>query len=117
MDPSQCRIELEAPDVPDDVPKVNITESGYAYFQCEVLKVEFFLGLTILAVVTQVILLLCSLGSLIWYSSFRNVSTILKTLVTSPHLAVEEKALLSENEREKDFWFLLDLIAHSSGMV
>ena len=109
LHPSQCRIKLE------EVPNLNITEAGVAYFQCEVLKVEFFLGLTTVGVLTQVILLLCSLGSLIWYISFRKISNILKTIIDCPQIRAEEKAMLGEKDR--DYWFLLDLIAQSSGMV
>ena len=77
LNPSSCQLDLLK------FPELNITGTGTAYFQCKAKKVEFFLGLSMLGVATQTLILCCSIGSLIWYASFRSVSKILSRLKTS----------------------------------
>ena len=105
--PSKCSVQLM------NVPDLDIT-NGTAHFQCEVKKVGFFLSLTSLGVMAQGMVLLCSVGSLIWYAFGRSVSKILRTLKTSPKFSADYGKIL-DAEENKDFWFLMDLIAHSSG--
>ena len=106
LSPSRCQFKVK------EVPELDIKEAGVAHMQCEVKKVGFFLGLTSLGVLAQFMILLCSVGSLIWYGAFRSVSKILGTLKTSKF-----SNEVDGYDGSKDFWFLLDLIAHSSGMV
>ena len=101
-----------------EVSELNIEESGYAHMQCEVKKVGFFLSLTSLGVLAQMTILLCSIGSLIWYAFFRNISKILDQLKDSSDQLKESYDFSTEMtsyDTDKDFWFLLDLIAHSNG--
>ena len=107
LSPSKCKFKIK------EVPELNIQEAGVAHMQCEVKKVGFFLSLTSLGVLAQMMILLCSIGSLIWYGALRSVSKILATLKRSKQFSEE----LVSYDGNKDFWFLLDLIAHSSGIV
>ena len=104
---SKCHFKVQ------NVPELNIQEAGVAHMQCEVKKVGFFLSLTSVGVLAQMMILLCSAGSLIWYGAFRSVSKILETLKSSKQFSEE----MASYDGNKDFWFLLDLIAHSSGIV
>ena len=97
----------------EKVPELNITKDGVAHMQCEVKRVGFFLSLTSLGVFAQMMILLCSTGSLIWYGAFRRVSNILETLKSSKQFSEE----MASYDGNKDLWFMLDLIAHSSGIV
>ena len=123
IEPSKCSFQLM------EVPEVGIRGNGTAHYQCEVKKVGFFLVLTALGVAAQCVVLLCSIGSLIWYAFFRRVSQILRSLKTSridyDQNGTMLKTLRTDNdqndtilddEENKDFWFLMDLIAHSSGI-
>ena len=112
MTPSKCHFRMQ------EVSELNIEESGYAHMQCEVKKVGFFLSLTSLGVLAQMTILLCSIGSLIWYAFFRNISKILDQLKDSSDQLKESYDFSTEitsYDTDKDFWFLLDLIAHSNG--
>ena len=77
LNPSECHVDLLK------FPELNITGTGTAFFQCKAKKIEFFLVVTMLGVATQTMILGCSIGSLIWYASFRSVTKILKSLQTS----------------------------------
>ena len=104
LHPSTCIINIL------EFPNIGIHEEGQLYFHCQGKKVHFFLRLLYIQIVTLGLVLLCSLGSLVWCLCFRSVSKLLDK-IESIKWDVE-----IEKTDGQDFLFLFDLLAHTSGI-
>ena len=85
---------------------------GQAHFQCDGKKVSFFIILLYFSVALQVICLFCSTGSLIWCLFFRDITNLLRDIQEVS--SAEDFILIAKEGR--DFIFLFDLLAHTSGI-
>ena len=106
LEPSMCIINIL------EFAQLGIHEEGQIYFHCSGKKVHFFLRLLYIQIVTLLLVLFCSLGSLVWCLCFRSVSKLLDK--------IEKYKVDWDVEIEKtdgqDFLFLFDLLAHTSGI-
>ena len=106
LQPSTCIINIL------EFPNLGIHEEGQIYFHCSGKKVHFFLRLLYIQVVTLVLVLFCSLGSLIWCLFFRSVSKLLDKI---EKYKVDWDVEIEKSDGQ-DFLFLFDLLAHTSGI-
>eukprot|EP00092_Neocalanus_flemingeri_P032028 GFUD01034810.1.p1 GENE.GFUD01034810.1~~GFUD01034810.1.p1 ORF type:complete len:905 (+),score=215.05 GFUD01034810.1:108-2822(+) len=106
LDPSTCIINIL------EFPNLGIHEEGQIYFYCQGKKVHFFLRLLYIQTGTLVLVLFCSLGSLIWCFFFRSVSKLLDKIET---YKIDWDVEIEKNDGQ-DFLFLFDLLAHTSGI-
>ena len=83
---------------------------GLVYYECEGKKVEFFIVLCYFQIACQALCFTCSAGSLIWFMYYRSISSMAESF---KQLFKEECSF--ETTTGKDFFFLFDLLAHSSG--
>ena len=80
------------------------------YFHCSGKKVHFFLRLLYIQIGTLLLVLFCSLGSLIWCLCFRCVSKLLEKI---EKYKVDWDVEIEKSDGQ-DFLFLFELLAHTS---
>ena len=85
---------------------------GEIYLQCEGKKIQFFLNLLYIQISVLIAVFFCSCASLIWVMFFRNISVLLKKI---DRYRVDWDIDL-ETTQGKDFLFLFDMLAHTSGI-
>lgn len=105
LKPATCVLHADA------IPQLGMG-SSHIFLQCEGKKIKFFLILLIVQVSVLVAVLFCSCASLVWVIFFRHISELLKKI---------EKYRVDwdieiEQTNGKDFLFLFDMLAHTSGI-
>ena len=88
-----------------EIPNIGIHDDGFINLLCEGKRVSFYLKLLYLQTAALVFILLCCLGSLVWFGFFRNVSQLLNKMEKSK---IDWDVELETNEGQ-DFLFLFDL--------
>ena len=106
LEPGICVLKVS------EIPNIGIEADGFINLLCEGKRVSFYLKLLYLQTAALLLILLCCLGSLIWYGFFRNVSQLLNKMEKSK---IDWDVELETNEGQ-DFLFLFDLLAHTSGI-
>ena len=114
LEPSVCVLEVPA------FPSVGIPAPGELHFQCAGKKVHFLLRLLYIQTGSLVMVLACSIGSIVWCVRFRSISRLLDRFRAEkgaePLLGEDDGAVLgSEKHPGQDFLFLFDLLAHTAG--
>ena len=104
LEPTQCVLPIHA--INGDV----TVQAGFVYYECEGKKIEFFMILCYVQIACQVLCYACSAGSLIWFTFYRSISSMAKSF---KELFPDECHF--DTTKGKDFFFLFDLLAHSSG--
>ncbi|XP_023334449.1 uncharacterized protein LOC111705966 isoform X2 [Eurytemora carolleeae] len=103
LNPNVCKLEiLHLPDLG--------FANGSVYFQCMGKKIQFFLTIILVQVAFQTAVIFTSLGSLIWCLFGRSISRMLNKIQQDVNFKDIEPVIGS------DFIFLMDLLAHSSGL-
>ena len=85
---------------------------GEIHYQCEGKRIVFFFFIVCLTVALQIACLVCSTGSLIWCLFFRSISNLLKSMEE----VSSAKDFIIQFREGRDFIFLFDLLAHTSGI-
>ena len=106
MRPSECSIPV------GEVPILGLGDGGHLIFQCSGKRVTFFLQLLYVQLGCLALVVLCSCGSLLWCTSLRSVSQLLKK-IQGANLSWDKELDFSQG---KDFLFLFDLLCHTSGI-
>ena len=105
LHPATCMLRTHA------VPQLAL-EDGEIFLQCEGKKIQFFLNLLYIQISVLFLVFICSCTSLIWVFFFRNVSGLLKKI---DKFKVDWDIKI-EKSQGKDFLFLFDMLAHTSGI-
>ena len=105
LTPGMCVIQAGA------VPQLEL-EAGEIFFQCEGKKIQFFLNLLYIQISVLIAVFFCSWSSIIWVMFFRNISGLLKKI---EKFRVDWDIEI-EKTHGKDFLFLFDMLAHTSGL-
>ena len=105
LQPATCVLPAAA------VPELSIREAEI-YLQCEGKKIQFFLNLLYVQITVLGAVFVCSCASIVWVAFFRNVSGLLKRI---EKFNVDWDIEL-EKSQGKDFLFLFDMLAHTSGI-
>jgi len=95
-----------------EFPSLGIYEEGQIHFHCSGKKIHFFLRLLYIQLVTLVLVLFCSLASLIWCLFFRSITKLLDKI---EKFRVDWVVEIEKSDGQ-DFLFLFDLFAHTSGI-
>ena len=105
LHPATCVLRAHA------VPELSL-EDGEIFLQCEGKKIQFFLNLLYIQIAVLFLVFLCSGASLIWVFFFRNISGLLRKI---DKYRVDWDIEI-EKSQGKDFLFLFDMLAHTSGI-
>ena len=105
LTPAVCVLTLQ------EIPQLGL-RSGEVYLQCEGKKIEFFLNLLYVQISVLVAVFICSCISIIWVMLFRNISVLLQK-IEKYRIDWDVEA---ERTTGKDFLFLFDMLAHTSGI-
>ena len=105
LSPGTCILRLQ------EIPQLGL-KSGEVYLQCEGKKVQFFLNLLFVQILVLVLIFICSCVSIIWALLFRNISVLLQK-IEKYHVDWDVEI---EKTTGRDFLFLFDMLAHTSGI-
>ena len=105
LSPGTCVLHL------GEIPQLGL-RSGEVYLQCEGKKIQFFLNLLFVQISVLVLIFICSCISIIWALLFRNISVLLQK-IEKYHVDWDVE---TETTSGRDFLFLFDMLAHTSGI-
>ena len=106
LSPGTCILRLQ------EIAQLGLN-SGEVYLQCEGKKVQFFLNLLFVQISVLVLIFICSCVSIIWALLFRNISRLLQKI---EKYHVDWDVEMEEKTSGRDFLFLFDMLAHTSGI-